>query len=275
MYFIKRKILRWVFRALRKSPNDIPMVKYWRTRESVSAKVTRNRDGAIIMRMEGEQEDFPGFPRAHLLFGSLSKLKHEIKNQLFNESWAQLEAGREERDVITGFKERFKGLVPLIRLVRYDMVPPAHMPISVREIWRAWTVVENKRAGAHKQFLHAVKEILTFILCEDDGYRLRVQWMIGIFNPSAWWFKLFLRNPVEDFDLALREIEHAEIVDDMKGKIRLLRRILLLMLKDRNIATLFGELSKEMDWNKLKLTKADKYHFRGKWFKVDFDKFEY
>ena len=35
------------------------------------------------------------------------------------------------------------------------------------------------------------------------------------------------------------------------------------------------DLCREMDWNKLRLTPADKYHFRGKWFKVDFDRFAY
>jgi hypothetical protein len=120
-----------------------------------------------------------------------------------------------------------------------------------------------------------LKNTLTFILTEDDAYRMRLQWITQIFNPSAWWFKLFFRNPVKDFDLALQELENAEVVGDMKERIRLLRRILLLIIEDKRIGQLFGELCKELDWNKLKLREADKYHFRAKYFKVDLDKFEF
>ena len=49
----------------------------------------------------------------------------------------------------------------------------------------------------------------------------------------------------------------------------------MLALEDEKIKELFLKLCKEMNWNKLKLSKADKFHFRGKWFRVDLDKFEY
>ena len=70
-------------------------------------------------------------------------------------------------------------------------------------------------------------------------------------------------------------IEHAEIIGDMKDKIKLLRRILLVFLKDERVNQLFREFCKEVNWNKVKLTKADKYFLRGKYFKCDFDRFDY
>ncbi len=251
------------------------MVQYWKFKESVMAKVTTNKDGALVMKMDGEKEIFPGFPRGHLLFGSLSKLKHEVKNQIFNESWRKLEEKLEKPVIIQDIKRTIHAINEFVEHDRYEMVPPEKMVVPVREIWRAFSVLEGKTSGTKKEKVRILKEAITYVLQEDDGYRFRFQWIVQVFNPSSWWFKLFFRDPIKDFEIALGELEHAEIVGDMKAKIRLLKRILMLMLEDRSISRLFKELCKEMDWNKLKLSEADKYHFRGKWFKVDFDRFEY
>ena len=248
------------------------MVKYWKFKESIPAKVTENKNGSLVMVMEGEDEVFPGFPRGHLLFGSLSKIKHEIKNQVFNESWRFLEEGATNEEVAYYIKKTFGSLSVLIETGRYDMAPPNKMVTPVRELWRAFTVLEEKYKSNN---IKVIKEAMTYILHEDDAYRFRLQWIIQIFNPSAWWFKLLFRNPIKDFEIALNELEHAEIIGDMKDKIKLLRRILMVFLKDEKISQLFREFCKEVDWNKLKLSKADKYFFRGKYFKVDHDKFEY
>ena len=82
-------------------------------------------------------------------------------------------------------------------------------------------------------------------------------------------------NPVKSFAFALYMLEHGEVVGDMKERIRLLRRVLLLILEDENIKRQFISLFREINWSKVKLTKADKYHFRGKYFKVDLKYFEY
>ena len=245
------------------------MVSYWKTKDHVAAKVTTNSDGAIIMKMEGEKYAFPGFPRGYLLFGSLSKLKHEIKNQIFNDSWALLEDNISKQEITARAKNIITVIGGLVEKSKYDMVPPEKMIGPVKEIWRAWTKVETGEKS------RIMKEALTYILQEDDGYRFRMQWIISVFNPSSWWFKLFFRDPIKDFDIALQELENAEIIGDMKLKIKLLRRILMLALEDEDIKESFKRLCKEMDWNKLKLSEADKYHFRGKWFKVDLEKFEY
>ncbi len=144
MYFIKQRLLRLLFKLLKKNPANMPMVRYWKFKESVAAKVTQSSNGSTVMIMEGEDEVFPGFPRGHLLFGSLSKIKHEIKNQVFNESWRLLEEGKSNQEVSDYIKETISKLSGLVETGRYDMTPPQKMVPAVREIWRAFTVLEEK-----------------------------------------------------------------------------------------------------------------------------------
>lgn len=296
MYFIKKWILRRIFKLLKKKPTDMEMVEYWKKSDSIGVAVTRDKDGAIIMKVGSgdrkEKYNFPGYPRGHLLFGSLSKLKHEVKNQIFNESWAMLEEGKTHEEVINKIKKVIEDGVPVhdtsniagkeykygekcVDIVKYDMIPMSRMSGPVKEIWRGFTRLESKYRGKTQKNIKTLKEIITYVLQEDDAYRFRFQWMIGIFNPSAWWFKIFFRDVVKDFDIALQEMEHAEILGDMKGRIRLFRRIMMVFLEDKGIQELFRQLCKEINWNKVKMDAAVKYHFRGKYFKVDLDKFEY
>ena len=263
----------------------MPMVKYWQTDEAIAAIITRNKEGATIMRMgEGdkrEKHDFPGFPRGYLLFGNykgrgygpLSVLKHEIKNQIFNESWKELEEGKGRQEIIDGVKGRLKNIFAITKDLEYELLPPEKMFSGVREIWRAMSVLEERHPES-KENIEWLKKTLTFIMSEDDAYRFRAFWIVSIFNPSKWYFKLF-GNPVKDFQIALEELENAEVLGDMKERIRLLRRILLLLLEDKKIKGLFLELCKEMKWSRLKLSKGDKFHYRAKYVKVDWDKFEY
>ena len=263
-----------------KTPNDMPMVQYWKKDHGiVAAKVMKNKDGALVMRMEGEKETFPGFPRGHLLFGTLSKLKHEIKTQIFNESWAILERPGKYADVAKDVKKKIvEGLkitddktIPggklgeqIMDYCLLDMVPPEKMVPTSREVWRALSVLEEKEPK-----LHWFKLALTYVLQEDDAYRFRFQWMSSIL--TSWFFK----DPIECLHIALEELENAEIVGDMKSRQFLLRRVIDALMYDAKIRQLFIDFYKEMDWKKVKLTKADLYHFRGKWFKVDWLLFEY
>ena len=240
----------------------MPMVSYWKHKDSVQAKVTKTKDGSTVMFMEGEKYAFPTFPRGHILFGHLSKIKHEIKNQIFNESWAKLEKGVDKVEIINDCKVKlFTTIAKLAEQSRYDMLPPSAMSPSVREIHRAWTKVSPQT--------WQLRDYLCFILQEDDAYRFRVQWLVEWFG---WLLKL---NPVRSFDYALKMLEHGEVVGDMKERARLLRRVLMLALEDPSIRKQFITLFKEINWSKVKLTKADKYHFRGKYFKVDFKYLEY
>lgn len=280
MYFLKRKILRFLYRLMRKNPNSMPMVQYWKKDHGVvAAKVIKNKDGALVMKMEGEKEVFPGFPRGHLLFGTLSKLKHEIKNQIFNESWEKLEDGISLKEIINDVKVKIVNGLPITDdktipvgklgdpVMDYcvnDMVPPEKMIPAAREVWRALSVIEE-----YEPKIHWLKLALTYILQEDDAYRFRFQWLVPILCQ---WFNT---DPIKSLELALTELENAEIVGDMKARIRLLRRVVMALMEDEKIRQLFLDFYHEVDWKKVRLTNADKYHFRGKWFRVDWMLFAY
>lgn len=255
------KVKRLFFKLIKKSPASMEMISYWRTKESVAAKITKAKDGSQIMIMEGEKYPLTTYPRGYLLYGKMSKLKHEIKNQVFNESWRKLEEGMSDEEVIADIKETLHGsITELADTMKYDMLPPETMCPSVREIYRAWTKV-----GGSKD----IRNYLCFILQEDDSYRYRVQWL-------ATWFGWFMKlNPLKSFEYALTMLEHGEVISDMKERQRLLKRILMLVLKDKNMKEKFIALFREINWKKVKLARGDKFHFRGKHFKADLDLFDY
>ena len=253
-------IRRWFFKKIGKTPADMPVVRYWKTQAAVQAKVTTNEDGALVMHMEGEDYPFPGFPRGYLLFGPLSKLKHEIKNQIFNACWALI--GKDE-GIMGQVYAALGNIYQLAEKTKYDMVPPEKMVKAVREIHRAWTKV----APQHTK----LRDILCFILQEDDSYRFRVQWVAQYMKKKPtgrtdYWLPLYK---------GLENLQHAEVIADMKERQLLLRTVLLSILTDKRWAEAFNKLCHEIDWNKVVLSEGDKYHFRGKYFKVDFDLFDY
>lgn len=235
------------------------MVKYWKTLDAVKAKVTTAPEGHYIMWMQGEKYPFPGFPRGVVLFNALSKLKHEIKNQLFNATWKDLDEGTASKEKVL---DALHKICDLSNSNRASMLPPEKMCPSVKEIWRAWSVVEKKYPS---ETMRSLKEALCFVLQEDDGYRFRVQWLAKFLR----WF------PLKDFIYALRMLEHGEMIGDMKERIRLLRRVLVYIYTRKGIRERFEMFMKEVNWKKVKLTKADKYFFRAKYFKCDYPLYEY
>ena len=258
------------------TPETIPMVKYWRTQNSVDAKLTKAKDGSQIMYMEGEDYPIQGFPRGFILFGSLSKLKHEIKDQIFNDSWKKLETGVDKKRVIKDIKSTLFNLKvrdtktidreyqvgeDLYEIIKYDQVPPEGMCPQVREIHRAWTKVSPETSQ--------LRDIVTHILQEDDGYRLRVQWLFD------WFMAIPKLNPVASFNHALMMLEHGEVIGDMKERQRLFKRILGLCLEDESIKKKFIALFREINWRKVKLRESDRYQFRAKYFKCDLGYLEY
>ena len=236
------------------------MVKYWKTADAQKAKVTVAPEGHYIMYIKGEKYPFPGFPRGPILFNSLSKLKHEIKNQIFNDTWKALDDGTTDIAHLKG--DVLDNICELVDKFKINMLPFEKMAPPVKEIWRAWTEVEKKYPGVK---ITKIKEAMCFILQEDDGYRFRVQWIAKFLT----WF------PVTKFEYALTMLEHAEIVGDMKERIRLLRRVLLYLIGDPEIKERFEMFMREINWRKVKLNKADKYYFRAKYFKCDYPFYEY
>lgn len=242
------------------------MVSWWKRKESVKAKITEAPEGHYIMMMEGEKYPFPGFPRGYLLYGKLSKLKHEIKNQVFNETWHLLENSATEEEAIQHIKDALDNIFKIGQEMRHYFLPINRLVPPVREIYRAMSKVEEYVRPDKRHKVRLLKEVLCLILQEDDAYRFRVQWLVNYF-PKKHYRKAF--------DLALTMMENAEVIGDMKERIRLLRRILNTALNDKTIGTLFDIFVQEVDWKKVKLTKIDKYYFRAKYFKVDYPIYDY
>lgn len=242
----------------------MPMVKYWKTKESAAAKVMKSDNGSIVMQIEGEDYPFPSFPRGYILFGKLSKLKHEIKNQIFNDNWWALERGEDKQELIKNIKYKLHNEIPkYFEPLKYDIIPFKCMCPAIKEIYRAWTKVIGDSI---------LRDYLCFILQEDDAYRFRLQWLVEWFGWFGWLVKI---SPIKFFNKSLRMIEHAEAISDMKERIRLLRRILMVVLEDKEMRGKFIKLFREINWHKVKLSEGDKYHFRGKYFKVDYKLFDY
>lgn len=217
-------------------------------KEAVQAKVTTAQDGSYIMWMEGEKYPFPGYPRGHLLYGTLSKLKHEIKNQIFNENWWRLEDGNG-----VSIDSAQKNIFLIAEKLKYDMMPVEKMAPAVREL--------------HKNLSHPVwRDIITYIFQEDDGYRFRFQWLVNYLDK---------KDPIGSFEKGMEMLEHAEVVDDMKERVQLIKRVLLELWKDPYYAKFWTDFIQNADLKKMKLTKADKYFFRAKYFKVDYPHKEY
>lgn len=230
------------------------MVSYWKTKDAVEAKVMVMPEGHMVMQMEGEKYPFPGHPRGMLLYGKLSPLKHQIKNKIFNEAWALLEAGTPDEEIRSHLAAAWEEIYILAETTRYDQVPYERLTPPVKELYRSMTKV-----GVD----HRLRDIIVFILQEDDAYRMRFQWLVKFFPK-------FGRPTLKHFVKSLYMAEEAEMVGDMKERQRLFRRIFLFQ-----IGPTFMAFLKETDWKKVGLTKADKYFFRAKYYKVDYPEYEY
>lgn len=242
------------------------MVSYWKHGEAQKARIFTADDGSTKMDIYGEKYPFPGYPRGHLLFGSLSPLKHWVKNKIFNDAWYALERAELPQDVIKTMKASWTSdIVPLIEKARIDMVPHEKLCAPVRELDRALRVLEVKYDVRH------FREYITFLMNEDDAYRMRFQLMISYFNPSSL-FNIFKKDFRNDFDYAFEMLEHAEVIGDMKERVRLWRKGFMLMLDDPQMRKVFDEMCKEVNWNKVALKESDRYFARAKYLKIDIDR---
>ena len=277
-----RILKRFWYRLLKKGPGDFEMVHYWKSKEFVEAKLT-TKNGAKVMYLQGEKYPIWGFPRGHLLvplnpdfkgeaaslderiqkYGPFSVLKHEVK-QVFNEISRKVDEKLPFEQIAKEGKDQLFEALGVMDHLKFDLMPSETMCPAVREIHRAWTKV----APSERSF--KVRNFSCLLFQEDDGYRYRVQWM-AIWFPLLKWFK----NPIKVLDRGLAMVERAEVIGDMKRKIKLLRKGLAIALQDKNIRDLFTKFFKEVNWKKVRLTKGDRYHFRGKYFKVDLDVIEY
>ena len=199
------------------------------------------------MWMDGEKYPFPGYPRGHLItnepgkFSPYSRLKHLIKTQFFNENWKRLDEGQ---SIQLETDEIFK----LAQELRYELMPIEKCAPAIRELYQ-WLPDSPWR------------DILICILQEDDAYRWRFQYLVQFLNK---------KDPIGSFNKAMKILENAEVIDDMKDRVNLIRRVLLALWENQQYAQHWIHLVKNMDFKKTKLQKADLYYFRAKYFKPDF-----
>ena len=259
------------------------MVQYWKFGDAARAKLVTLENGSYAMLIEGEKEPLYGFPRGPVLFGPLARLKYLAKNLIFNETWRRLEENQSKDDILLYlFNEARPILLQGIRQIKYDMFPPERLCPAMKELWRGMTVVEEKiKDKSLREDFQTLKEGITFFLQEDDSYRFRFQWMSKFINPEKPSTKLYYflkRKPYsfkEELKIVFKLLGDAEIVVDMKGRSKLIERIVFFFLEIPEVEKLIQDVMKELDWNKMKLDKADTYYFRGKYFKVDHANFDY
>ena len=270
---LSKIVLRLYYKLIRMTPDKMPMVRWWKTADAVEAIVTRDKSGAEMMVMQGEKYPIMSFPRSHILVpehhfkgeavtledrvrkhGAFSVLKHEIKNRVFNDNF--------DNPTPEKIKESLREIVKHLEVLKYDLMPPESMCLAVREIHRAWT------KAVPGELSYKLRDILTFTLQEDDSYKYRVQWL-------AWWMPFIKINPVHILDKCFALMEHAEALGDMKERIRLLRKVVMKLLEDKVIRDKFEKFFREVNWGKVKLSKGDRYHFSGKYFKVYYGLIEY
>lgn len=166
-------------------------VKYYKTAESAPARVTHAKDGAIQMEIKGEKYPFPALPRGYILLTGVAKVKHIIKTKIFNAAWKELQTEMDKHE--------------------FDMLPIRKCAPAVREIDRVLSkMVEMEVTEDMRDRMRLLRNLLVFIMQEDDGYRFRMQYFLSQVKQS-----------------------------------------------------------------KVKLSKADKYYARGKYWKVDYDRTDY
>lgn len=149
------------------------------------------------------------------------------------------------------------------------MLPVERTVRAVREIHRAMTKAATGLSDW--QLFYVLRDGLTFFLQEDDAYRFRFQWISRYLKGFRFW-----RQPrIEDFEKLFKLLENAEIVPDMKGRTVLIQRVFSLFLEDAAVKEFVKRFLKELKWSEVYLSKADKYYFRGKYFKVDHQNYDY
>lgn len=258
------------------------MVQYWKTGDMARAKLTTLKDGSYAMIIEGEKYPLYGFPRGPVLFGPLARLKYLVKNLIFNETWKLLEEGKSNEQVMNYIKAvALPEVLKEVEKSRYDFFPPEKMCPAIRELWRALTVIEEKLTPETKTQFKTLKEGIAFFFGEDDAYKFRLQFIAPYLNPKNLLRRIyyFVRRQKYSFRKELESVfnflEQAEIVPDMKGRVKLIKRVMAVFLEDEEFGELIEAVVKELDWKKMKLSKSDKYYLRGKYFKADFPVFDY
>ncbi len=81
---------------------------------------------------------------------------------------------------------------------------------------------------------------------------------------------------VREMHRVMDDLENMEVVDDMKGRIKLIKKVLTFFLQEDDAYRFRAQyFLSHIDQSKVKLSKSDKYYARGKYWKVDADHYDY
>lgn len=264
---------RWLYKI--RPPET---VKYGQSSGVAKCFVRIGKDGSRNMEIEGEKYWFPGFPRQHVLIGgSLQKFKKAMKFKIFHVMFNIVPAIKETeyssflkdiwrvitmmkhaeitedmrsevwnlclaytyfmhkgKDILSG-KEILDSVREEIEATKYDMIPIEQCCTFVKEIWSALTELEKIETDRDiKEFINTLKRPICFFLQEDDAWRFRYQWVFERLN----------RKIYSKYDLS-------DLADKNNYQVRL------------------QFILSRMNYDRCKLSKIDKYHFRGKWFRPE------
>lgn len=164
MNWILRKIVKLFFNTLyRVKPPD--SVKYYKTQESARARLMNAKDGSIEMEIKGEKYPFRGFPRGHVLTGSLAKLKKRLKDVVFNQVFEQIEKMYED--------------------TKYHALPTERCAPAVREMDRIFEkLVHMEVTDDMRGRINLIRKVIIFFLQEDDAYRYRAQAFLSMIDQK-------------------------------------------------------------------------------------------
>ena|SRR3990167_823788 len=159
MNWIYRKLIKFFFnRWYKLRPPET--VKYYKNSDKARAIVTYGESGEVQMKVEGEKYNMQGFPRGHVLYGTLAKMKQKVKDLVFNQAFAEIEKIVEEG--------------------RHDVLPESKMPVAVKEIFRVLENMEEMEVTPDMRGrIRLIRKVITFFLSEDDAYRHRAQYFLS------------------------------------------------------------------------------------------------
>lgn len=141
------------------------MVKYWKRGDCAKARKVEAPDGSYRMEIEGEKRMYPGYPRGHVLSGTLAKFKNKLKNQVFNHVFRELDKVVSESGS--------------------DMLPVEHMMPAVRHMYETFEKLEDcEIVPDMKDRIRLVKRVMCWFFQEDDAYRFRAQLFLDLIDQK-------------------------------------------------------------------------------------------
>jgi hypothetical protein len=258
--FIRK--IDWVVRTLRECNLGV-VSQITKEEKETQVSITRiefPQEGGCLTYYEGIEYPSKGFPYAetvetvdrvkkmYMLVGR-RMMKMLSKNKL-KTIVLLLFLRKEFFDIISGYLESLNGS---LRLVRQK---PQMYCICVRELYRVFGLLAEKYKDKQTQ-ISDIRDTLCMILEYDDAYRYRFQNEISNLNKEN-----VGKDLVKELNRLLdRGIEaEIEIKSGVETRYALIKKTLILLKFKKDIRNMLRDFILDLDIDKLKLDKADKFH---------------